>query len=97
MTIADETQDPTTRGTPAEETRMDRPPFDPTALVIGLVISLVAVIGLLDPELARRIDLGVLVPSALVFAGAALLVTSVVARQRRATDLPGMPERDTSV
>ena len=32
---------------------MDRPPFDPTALVLGLLLGVIAVIGLPDPEVAR--------------------------------------------
>jgi len=62
--------------------RRGRPPLDPTALVLGLVFAAVAIVGLLDPELARRIDLGVLVPVTLLIVGSALLLGSAFLRER---------------
>jgi hypothetical protein len=69
---------------PQDPTRPHRghPPFDPTALVLGLVFAAVAVVGLLDPELTRRIDLGVLVPVTLLTVGGALLLGSAFVRGR---------------
>jgi hypothetical protein len=67
-----------------EETEMERPPFDPTALVLGLLFSVVAVVGLLDPDVARRIDLEVVIPLTLVVGGSALLLGA--ARPRRGAD-----------
>lgn len=59
-----------------------RPPFDPAALALGLVFTAVAIVGLLDAELVRRIDLGVLVPVTLLTVGGALLLGSAFARGR---------------
>lgn len=55
-----------------------RPPFDPVALVVGVVAVVIAVLGLLGPDVAARVDLGVLWASALLAAGAALLLSAVV-------------------
>jgi hypothetical protein len=59
-----------------EETPMPRPPFDPAAFVFGGLFIAIALIGLLDPTLARRIDLATFVPALLVVLGGVLLVTS---------------------
>jgi hypothetical protein len=69
---------------PQDPTRPQRgrPPFDATALVLGLVFAAVAIIGLLDPEVTRRIDLGVLVPVTLLIVGGALLLGSAFVRGR---------------
>lgn len=55
-----------------------RPPFDPVALVVGVVVVVIAVLGLLGPDVAARVDLGVLWASALLAAGVALLLSAVV-------------------
>lgn len=81
----------TTPETAPEESTMDRPtrpPFDPTALVMGALFVVIAVVGLLDPEVARRVDLGVLVPATLVALGGALLLGSAISGRRRG---PGAP------
>lgn len=62
--------------------RLGRPPFDPTSLVLGLVFAAVAIVGLLDPELTGRIDVGVLVPVTLLIVGSALLLGSAFVRGR---------------
>jgi len=69
-------------GDPTEETTMRRPPFDPAAFVVGVVGIVVAALGLLDPEVARRIDLGVLWPVTLMTVGLALLATARRPRRR---------------
>ena len=66
---------------PSAPGRASRPPFDPTAFVLGTLFVVIAVVGLLDPSLARRIDLGVLVPATLVTIGGALLVGSAIGRR----------------
>ena len=63
-------------------THRGRPPYDTTALVLGLLFAAVAIVGLLDPELVRRIDLGVLVPVTLLAVGGALLLGSAFVRGR---------------
>lgn len=73
---------PRTSAGPSPRPHRGRPPFDPTALVLGLVFAAVAVVGLLDPELTRRIDLGVLVPVTLLTVGGALLLGSAFVRGR---------------
>jgi len=65
----------------AEEPRMTRPPFDTVAFVLGSLFVLVALLGLLGPDVARRLDLGILFPLALVAIGTAVMVGSV--RPRR--------------
>lgn len=65
-----------------------RPPFDPTALALGALFVVIAVVGLLDPGLARRVDLGVLIPATLVVVGSALLLGSAISGRRRG---PGAP------
>lgn len=57
-----------------------RPPFDPAALVAGIVFIVIAVLALLDPEVARRVDLGVVWASAFVAVGGALLLTTFARR-----------------
>lgn len=64
-----------------EEAPMHRPPFDPTAFVFGGLFVAIAIVGLIDPSLARRIDLGTFLPALLVVLGAMLLIGS--ARPRR--------------
>jgi len=66
-----------------EEVRMSRPPFDTVAFVFGSLFVLVAVLGLLDPSVTRRLDLGVVFPVALVVIGAAVLAGSL--RPRRSS------------
>jgi uncharacterized membrane protein HdeD (DUF308 family) len=60
-----------------KETTMDRPPFDPIALVLGVVFVVIAAIALLDPEVARRVDLGVVWSLTFVAVGIALLASSL--------------------
>jgi hypothetical protein len=60
---------------------MHRPPFDPAAFVAGVVCIVVAALGLLDPQVARRIDLGVLWPVTLMTVGLALLATARLPRR----------------
>lgn len=64
-----------------------RPPFDPVALVLGTLFVLVAVLGLIDAELARDLDLGVLVPTTLVVLGGGLVLGAALSGRRP-------PERD---
>ncbi len=59
-----------------EEAPMDRPPFDPAAFVFGGLFVAIALVGLLDPSLARRIDLGTFLPALLVVLGGLLLITN---------------------
>ena len=66
-----------------EEPLMPRPPFDPTAFVFGGVFIAIAIVGLLDPSLARRIDLGTFLPALLVVLGGLLLVGSARPRRER--------------
>jgi hypothetical protein len=66
-----------------EEAHMSRPPFDTVAFVFGSLFVLVAVLGLLDPAITRRLDLGVVFPVALVVIGAAVLAGSL--RPRRSS------------
>ncbi len=60
---------------------MSRRPFDTVAFVFGSLFVLVAVLGLLGPTIAGRLDLGVVFPIALVVIGTAVLAGSV--RPRR--------------
>ncbi len=55
----------------------DRPPFDPAAFIVGIVLIGIATLGLLGPEIVRRLDLAVLGSALLVAGGALLLVTSL--------------------
>jgi heme/copper-type cytochrome/quinol oxidase subunit 4 len=64
-----------------EEVRVERPPFDTVAFVFGSLFVLVAVLGLLGPAITSRLDLGVILPLALVTIGIALLAGTV--RPRR--------------
>ena len=66
---------------------MPRPTFDTVAFVFGSLFMLVAVLGLLGPTIARRLDLGVLFPLALVAIGIAVLAGAV--RPRRPGRSPG--------
>jgi hypothetical protein len=75
-----------------EETHMSRPPFDTVAFVLGALFVLVAVLGLLGPTIARRLDLGVVFPVALVVIGAAVLAGSIRPRRPGRT-IPPPPER----
>jgi len=70
-----------------EEHEMPRPTFDTVAFVFGSLFMLVAVLGLLGPTIARRLDLGVLFPLALVAIGIAVLAGAV--RPRRPGRSPG--------
>lgn len=65
--------------------RPQRPPFDPAALVAGVVFIVIAVLALLDPEVARRVDLGIVWSAAFVGVGAVLLATTL---RRRGDDGP---------
>ena len=57
-----------------------RPPFDPAALIFGVVFVVIAVLALLDAEVARRVDLGIVWAAAFVGAGAVLLATTMLRR-----------------
>jgi len=72
--------DPTIRAR-SEETPMSRPPFDASAFVFGTLFTVIAVVGLLAPEVVRRIDLATFVPSVLILIGGALLVGSAMPRR----------------
>jgi uncharacterized membrane protein HdeD (DUF308 family) len=60
-----------------KESSMDRPPFDPAALIAGVVLIVLAVLGLLDPEVARRVDLSMLWSITFVAVGVALLASTL--------------------
>jgi hypothetical protein len=62
---------------PDVKPRPTRPPFDPAAFVVGAVLIVLAIIALLDPGLARRLDLAVIGPATLVGIGAVLLATTL--------------------
>jgi hypothetical protein len=66
--------------TAREEDRMPRPPFDTVAFVFGSLFVLVAMLGLLGPSIARRLDLGIVFPLALVAIGIAVLTSSISSR-----------------
>jgi uncharacterized membrane protein HdeD (DUF308 family) len=74
----------TTDETP-QETTMDRPPFDPVALVMGVVFIVIAALALLDPTVARRVDLSVVWSLTFVAVGAVLLATTL--RRGRGQDV----------
>jgi hypothetical protein len=59
-----------------------RPPFDPAAFVFGALFTVLAIVGLLDAETARRIDLTLLLPATLVVVGGLLVAGSVLPRRR---------------
>jgi hypothetical protein len=63
-----------------EEDRMSRPPFDTVAFVFGALFVLVAMLGLLGPSIARRLDLGIVFPLALVAIGIAVLASTLSSR-----------------
>ena len=76
-----------------EEDHMPRPPFDTAAFVLGSLFMLVAVLGLLGAPLVRRLDLGIVLPVALVAVGLAVLAGSFSpARPRRPAPRPAPPE-----
>jgi uncharacterized membrane protein HdeD (DUF308 family) len=80
------TSDPHATGSPGitpTETAMTRPPFDPTALLLGIALTVIALLALLDPTRLRRLDLSVLVPAVLVIVGAVLVTTALSARRSR--------------
>ena len=52
-------------------------PFDTAAFVFGTLFVLVAVLGLLGPDVTRRLDLGILFPLAIVLIGAVVLLVSL--------------------
>jgi hypothetical protein len=60
-----------------------RPPFDPAALVAGVVFIVIAVLALLDAEVVRRVDLGVVWSAAFIGVGGVLLATTL---RRRGDD-----------
>jgi len=60
-----------------EEIPMRRRPFDTAAFVLGALFALIAVLGLLGPDLTRRLDLGILFPLAIVIIGAVVLMVSL--------------------
>jgi len=66
--------------TAREEDRMPRPPFDTVAFVFGSLFVLVAMLGLLGPSIARRLDLGIVFPLALVAIGIAVLASTLSSR-----------------
>lgn len=63
--------------------RTQRPPFDPAALVAGVVFTVIAVLALLDAETAQRVDLGVVWSATFVAVGVALLTTTLRGRALR--------------
>lgn len=77
-------------GTMEDTTIPRRPPFDPTAFVLGALFVIVAVVGLLEPDVARRVDIGLLAPTTLVTLGGALLLASALSGRR---DGPGARPR----
>lgn len=79
--------------TPAPVTARARPAFDPVAFILGAAFVLVAVLGLLDPELTADVDLGLLAPAALVVVGGALLLGSTLSGRRRRPDAGPTPRR----
>lgn len=94
--MSDATEPTANAPTPTEPTPMEdrmetpnrtlpkRPPFDPVALVVGVVFVVIAGLALLDAELARRVDLGVLWSATFLTVGAVLLATTL----RRRDDGP---------
>ncbi len=62
-----------------------RPPFDPVALVAGVVFIVLAVLALLDADIVRRVDLGVVWSATFLTVGAVLLATTL---RRRSGDAP---------
>ena len=77
--------EPTPTPTEPMETHMEtpthtlpqRPPFDPVALVVGVVFIVIAGLALLDAEVARRVDLGVLWSATFLGVGAVLLASTL--------------------
>jgi hypothetical protein len=60
-----------------EEITMPRPVFDTAAFVFGALFVVIAALGLLGPSITRRLDLGIVLPLALVLIGAAVLAASL--------------------
>jgi hypothetical protein len=67
---------------------MHRHPFDPVAFIFGAMFVLVAMLGLLDPDVVRSLDLRVLLPGALIAIGGTLLLGSL-GRDGRRADVAG--------
>jgi len=63
--------------TAARGTEMPHRPFDTGAFVLGALFVLIAGLGLLDPAFARRLDLGIVFPLALVAIGVLVLAGSL--------------------
>ena len=82
---------PTPTPTPTPAPAPARPVFDPVAFILGAAFVLVAVLGLLDPELTADVDLGLLAPAALVVVGGALLLGSTLSGRRRRPDASRTP------
>jgi len=71
-----------TAASPTEDL-MTRPPLDAASLVLGLILMLIAIVGLLDPSLTQRLDVSVLAPIALMTIGLILLAVTALPRRRR--------------
>ncbi len=69
---------------------MRRHPLDALALAAGLVLTAIAVLGLLDPDRTRTIDLTLVGSGAVVLLGAAVLL-GALARQRTVTTRSDRP------
>lgn len=60
---------------------MRRHPLDVVALAAGLVLTAIAVLGLLEPERTRSIDLTLVASGAVVLLGAAVLLGALTRRR----------------
>lgn len=69
---------------------MRRHPLDAVALAAGLVLTAIAVLGLLDPARTRDVDLMLVASGAVVLLGAAVLL-GALARQRSVTPRSDRP------
>ncbi len=56
---------------------MRRHPLDPVALAAGLVLAAIAVLGLIDPDRTRDVDLALLASGGVVLVGAAVLLSAL--------------------
>jgi len=81
-----------------EEDRMlrpPRPPFDTVAFVLGALFMLVAVLGLLATPFVQRLDLGLVLPIALVAIGLAVLAGSLGPARRGRAASPEAPPSES--